>query len=66
MIPNQRALFSIPDNIAYFNCAYTAPLMKTAQALGQQAISAKGLPWNITPADFFKNIETGNPRRSFR
>jgi selenocysteine lyase/cysteine desulfurase len=58
MIPNQRSLFSIPDNIAYLNCAYTSPLLKTAQAVGKQAVSAKGMPWNITPADFFKTIET--------
>ena len=58
MIPNQRSLFSMPDNIAYFNCAYTAPLLKTAQAAGKHAVSAKGLPWNITPADFFKTMET--------
>ena len=57
MIPNQRSLFSIPDNIAYLNCAYTSPLLKTAEAAGKQAVSAKGLPWNITPTDFFKNIE---------
>ncbi|MBC8442164.1 MAG: aminotransferase class V-fold PLP-dependent enzyme [Deltaproteobacteria bacterium] len=58
MIPNQRALFSIPDNITYLNCAYTSPLMKTAEIIGKKAISAKGLPWNITPPDFFKTIET--------
>lgn len=58
MIPNQRALFNIPENIAYLNCAYTSPLLKAAESMGKQAISAKGLPWNITPADFFKGIET--------
>jgi len=58
MIPNQRSLFSIPDHIAYLNCAYTSPLLKTAEAMGKKAVSAKGMPWNITPADFFKTIET--------
>ena len=58
MIPNQRSLFSIPDDIAYFNCAYTSPLLKTAESVGKQAVTAKGRPWNITPADFFKTIET--------
>jgi len=58
MIANQRALFSIPDNITYLNCAYTSPLMKTAEIIGKNAISAKAYPWNITPADFFKTMET--------
>ncbi len=58
MIPNQRSLFSIPDDIAYFNCAYTSPLLETAQAAGKQAVNAKAQPWHITPADFFKTIET--------
>lgn len=57
MIPNQRALFSIPDRIAYFNCAYTSPLLKTAEAAGKAAVTAKGQPWHITPADFFRTIE---------
>lgn len=57
MIPNQRHVFSIPDNIAYLNCAYTSPLLKTAEAAGRQAVSTKGLPWNILPEDFFKTIE---------
>ncbi len=56
MIPNQRALFSIPDNITYLNCAYTAPLLKTAEKIGREAVSAKSRPWNITPADFFKTM----------
>ena len=27
MIPCQRHLFDLPDDIAYLNCAYMAPLM---------------------------------------
>ena len=57
MIPCQRALFDIPQDIAYFNCAYTAPLMRSAQSAGKAAIDAKATPWSIAPADFFKNLE---------
>ncbi len=60
MIPCQRHLFELPDDVAYFNCAYTAPLMRTAAAAGHRAIERKNTPWSITPDDFF---ETGEENR---
>ena len=58
MIPNQQSLFSIPEQISYLNCAFTAPLLKTARAAGEKALRAKSNPWNIKPEDFFTNIES--------
>ena len=58
MIPNQKSLFSIPEQISYLNCAFTGPLLKTAQAEGEKALRAKCNPWNIKPEDFFTNIES--------
>ena len=58
MIPNQQSLFSIPEEISYLNCAFTGPLLKTAQAAGEKALKAKCNPWNIKPEDFFTNIES--------
>ena len=57
MIPCQRHLFELPDDVAYFNCAYTAPLMRTAAAAGHRAIERKNTPWSVTPNDFFKTGE---------
>ncbi len=57
MIPDQRHLFDLPDDIAYLNCAYTSPLLRSAAAAGQGAIRAKQNPWNILPSDFFSGIE---------
>ena len=34
MIPCQRHLFDIPDDVAYLNCAYMSPLMKPALEAG--------------------------------
>ena len=53
MIENQRHLFNIPDNVAYLNCAYMSPLMKSVQAAGGAGIGVKAQPWTITPDDFF-------------
>jgi selenocysteine lyase/cysteine desulfurase len=58
MIPCQRELFDIPENIAYLNCAYTSPLLHAAQEAGRTAIQAKANPWTITSGDFFSNAET--------
>lgn len=53
MIPSQRHLFDIPDDIAYFNCAYMSPLMKQVREAGVQGVLRKSSPWLMKPADFF-------------
>jgi selenocysteine lyase/cysteine desulfurase len=58
MIPCQRDLFDLPENVAYLNCAYTSPLLKTANQAGIDALQAKANPWNITSSDFFTTSET--------
>ncbi|MFP6706756.1 MAG: aminotransferase class V-fold PLP-dependent enzyme [Alphaproteobacteria bacterium] len=57
IIECQRHLFDIPDDIAYFNCAYMSPLMHKVVAAGQQAVTHKANPWRITPPDFFTTPE---------
>ena len=56
MIPDQRHLFSIPREITYLNCAYTAPLLKAAEEAGKKAVAAKAAPWQIFPSHFFSLI----------
>jgi selenocysteine lyase/cysteine desulfurase len=58
MIPCQRDMFDIPENITYLNCAYTSPLLKAAQEAGRAAIQAKANPWTITSGHFFSSAET--------
>ena len=58
MIPNQRHLFDLPDDVAYLNIAYTAPLLRAAANAGRDAIRAKENPWTITSNDFFNSVET--------
>jgi hypothetical protein len=57
MIPCQRDLFDLPDDVAYLNCAYMSPLLKHAAALGAQGIARKTRPWTISPDDFFADSE---------
>ena len=54
---DQRQLFEIPEGIAYLNCAYMSPQLRSAREIGERAVSRKSRPWEITPADFFEDAE---------
>jgi selenocysteine lyase/cysteine desulfurase len=53
MIPCQRHLFDIPDDVAYLNCAYMSPLMRPAVEAGTAGLLRKAHPWELTPEKFF-------------
>lgn len=57
MLPNQRHLFDIPDDVAWLNCAYMAPLMRLVCDAGERGIQRKRQPWLITSRDFFTESE---------
>lgn len=54
----QRDLFDMPGDVAYLNCAYTAPLLKRAAEAGHKAVAAKANPWTITIDHFFRDLES--------
>ena len=53
-LSNQRALFDIPDEISYLNCAYMSPLLNAVSAAGEVAVRQKQRPWEISSKDFFE------------
>jgi selenocysteine lyase/cysteine desulfurase len=57
MIPSQRHLFDIPEDIAYLNCAYLGPLSHAVVAAGREASGKKSRPWEIGSEDFFTETE---------
>ncbi len=57
MIPCQRHLFDIPDDIAYLNCAYFSPLMQKVREAGHLGVDRKSQPWKVGPEDFFTESE---------
>ncbi len=57
MLPCQRHLFDIPDDVAYLNCAYMSPLMKPALEAGTAGLARKTHPWEITADKFFTGAE---------
>ena len=54
---DQRGLFEIPDGVAYLNCAYMSPQLRSVREVGEAAVARKSRPWEITPADFFEDSE---------
>lgn len=57
IIPSQRHLFSIPRDIAYFNCAYMSPQLRSATEAGRRGQDRKSRPWEIKARDFFTDAE---------
>jgi len=53
----QRHLFRLPESVSYVNCAYKAPLLRTAETIGHEAVSLKALPYTITKDLFFEPVK---------
>ena len=47
MLPSQRALFDIPDDVCYLNAASYTPLPLATLEAGRAAVARKGRPWLI-------------------
>jgi selenocysteine lyase/cysteine desulfurase len=54
---DQRNLFEIPEDIAYLNCAYMGPQLRSVREVGEWSVARKSRPWEITPPDFFGDAE---------
>jgi selenocysteine lyase/cysteine desulfurase len=52
-----RFLFHIPQDVAYLNCAYMAPALKTVGEAGERGLHAYRAPWTRTGEDFFEPAE---------
>lgn len=61
LIPNQRHLFDIPDDVAYLNVATMGPLPLAASAAGQRGLARKLRPWTIPDTDFFTDTQRLRP-----
>src|SRR5918997_2119159 len=57
ILENQREHFEMSGEIAYLNCAYMSPQLRSVREIGERAVSRKSRPWEITPDDFFEDAE---------
>ena len=53
----QRQLFDIPPGVAYLNCAYMAPQLRSVTEAGLSAVQRKSSPWTVPPSAFFDESE---------
>lgn len=54
---SQKELFSLKENTHYLNCAYKAPLLKSAEEACIKALIRERNPSDIKPDDFFDEAE---------
>ena len=53
----QRHLFDLPDDVAYLNCAYISPNLRSVVQAGDRGVRRKSRPWEIELSDFFTGAE---------
>jgi kynureninase len=58
VLPSQRHLFDIPEEVAYFNSAYVSPQLNESRARLLSAAQEKSRPWDRVAPDFFDDAET--------
>lgn len=54
ILPCQKHLFDIPDDVAYLNNAYMSPLMHSVVTAMQDGTAFKSRPWTYTSDHFFQ------------
>jgi selenocysteine lyase/cysteine desulfurase len=58
-LPSQRALFDLPEEVAYLNCAYLSPQLRAVTEAGLAAVPRKARPWERKiPDDWFSGAES--------
>ncbi len=57
MIPCQRHLFDIPEDVAYLNTAYMSPLLNSVVTAIDSGSRLKANPWKLKISNFFDDIE---------
>ena len=55
LIPSQRHLFDIPEDVAYLNVAYMSPLSHRVMDAGRAGVARKGRPWEITSSSLYSS-----------
>jgi selenocysteine lyase/cysteine desulfurase len=57
MLPSQRALFDIPDDVCYLNAAAVGPLPRAVKQAGETGVARKAQPWAIAPDNAPRQFE---------
>lgn len=52
-----RALFDLPEHVAYFNTANMSPMLRAVADAGIAGVRSRAAPWTITAEDWFSDVE---------
>ena len=50
-LSNQKAMFDIPEDVVYLNCASQGPLLQISCRAGQESVMRKAQPWDAQSRD---------------
>lgn len=56
-LTDQRHLFDIADDVAYFNTASLSPMLHGVREAGERALARRAKPWEIGAEDWFEDVE---------
>jgi len=56
-LESPRAMFHMPPDITYLNCANLAPRLHAVREAGRRAAERMAEPWRVTPAEWFSGAE---------
>jgi selenocysteine lyase/cysteine desulfurase len=57
VLPSQRGLFSLPDEVVYLNTANMSLLLHSVREAGERALARRAAPWQISAGDWFSDVE---------
>ena len=57
MLPSQRHLFSIPDDVTYLDAAYMSPIPNISAQAGRDGVLVKAAPWDMTINSYYDEVE---------
>ncbi|MGH7458241.1 MAG: aminotransferase class V-fold PLP-dependent enzyme [Longimicrobiaceae bacterium] len=52
-LPPQRDRFVLPDDVAFLDCAYISPQLRSVSEIGIEAVRRKEAPWKTAAYDWF-------------
>jgi len=56
-LADQREMFVVDDDVAYFNTAAVCPLLRSVLAAGEAALDRRAKPWTLTARDWFGRVD---------
>jgi selenocysteine lyase/cysteine desulfurase len=57
ILPLQRELFDLPDDVAFLNCSFMSPQLRAVTRAGVEAVKQKATPWGVSGTEWLGGVE---------